>query len=230
MLTAINGNILTINGAQVEIDANTQISGTLELGAMLECEALVRPGNLSLALSIVVIASPEATPAPFEFSDYIKSIDGEWWTIGGNRVKVTGETVLFNSPAVGDFANVKALRLNDGNLEATRIEAIREETVLIDGVITAYSSTAITVDGYTLTIDAETSIIGSPEVGKTASCMALQFPDGRLIARIIAVNEPTATPAPTETPTSTPAPADTATVEPPVTPTATSEPTATPTP
>lgn len=232
LLTAMNGNIWTINGTDVEVNAETRIVGTAEVGATVACEALLRPFNRPLALSIVVTASPDATPSPYEFRDYVKAIDGEWWTIGGNRVRVTGDTVLVNSPAVGDLADVKALRYNTGELRATRIEAIRGQTVLIEGVISAYSGSSITVDGYTMEIDSETSIIGSPAVGKTASCMALQLPDGRLIARTIVVSEPTATatPAPTETPTSTPAPTDTATVEPTATDTATSEPTATPTP
>lgn len=248
LLTAMNGNVWTINGREVEVNGNTRIVGTPAIGARVDCEALWRPNNRPLALSIVVTAPPEATPAPHEFSDYIKSIDGEWWTIGGSRVKVTGDTTLVNNPAVGDFAHVKALRHNNDELVATRIEAVRAVTVQIDGTIDRYSGSSITIDGHTVSITGETQIIGSPAVGKTASCQALQFPDGSLVAKILVVTEPpatdtptptetpTSTPAPTETPTveptatATPAPTETATAEPTATDTATSEPTATPTP
>ena len=233
LLTAKNGNVWRINGTDVEVTSGTSISGAAELGTRVSCTALVRPGNMPLALSIVVTAPPEATPAPVEFSDYIKSIDGGWWTIGGWRVKVTGDTRLVNDPKVGDFASVKARQQANGEIVATSIEAVRND-VYAFGVIDAYNpSVSITIDGWFFLIDGQTHIVGSPAVGKTASAKALQLSDGRLIAKTIEVIEPTDTPtlAPTDTPTSeppTPTATATATEEP--TATATSEPTATPIP
>jgi hypothetical protein len=230
LLTAMNGNVWTINGTEVELDGNTRISGTPAVGATVTSEARLRFAARPLALTIIVTAGPDATPEPGKFSDYVKSIDGEWWTIGNTRVKVTADTQLVNNPAVGDFVDVLTLRQANGEQWATRIEAHRITPQQVEGIITALSSTSITIETFlgpvTLVIDGETQFVGSAAVGKTAACSALQLPDGRLIAKVIEVIEPTATP--TETPTTVPSATATATVEP--TATATSEPTATPTP
>ncbi|MCU0506845.1 MAG: DUF5666 domain-containing protein [Anaerolineae bacterium] len=221
-IISMNGSVWSIGGSEVEVNSSTQLVGSAVVGATVDCEALDRPANRPLALSIVVTAPPDAPPTPYEFSDYIKSIDGEWWTIGGSRIRVTGETELVNSPAVGDFANVKGLKYNTGELRATRIEAVRFETVQIDGTIESYTGSSITIDGWVIAINGQTQIIGSPAAGKAAACQALQSPDGSLTATVLVVFEPTVTPSPvpTETPTSVPSPTDTATVEPPATATA----------
>lgn len=235
-LTAMNGSVWTINGENIEVTASTSVSGTPEIGAMVDAEVQLRSGAMPLALSITVTAPPEATPEPYEFQDYVEAIDPPWWTIGGHRVRVTGDTQLIDSPGIGDLARVKALRQASGELWATSIEAIRIVEVQIDGIIEAVSADSIRVDGRTIAINSQTQFVGSPAVGLQAQVRALQMPDGSLIATIVVVVEPaeTSTAEPTATPTV--APAESATAEPSATPTfeptdpAPSEPTPTPAP
>ncbi len=218
-LTAMNGSVWTVNGQNIEVPAGTPIAGNIEIGCMVDVEIQHRFGAMPLALQIWVTASPIATPEPYEFEDYVEAINGEWWSIGGKQVKVTGDTQLVNDPAVGDLVHVKALRQATNELWATSITAIRFIEVQIDGIIEALSGSSITVDGHTITINEQTQFVGSPAVGRQAQVRALQMPDGSLIATIIVVVEPaeTSTAEPTATPTV--APTESATVEPTATPT-----------
>ena len=224
-LTSISGSIWVVGGTAIEVTSSTTITGSPVLNCMLECVVEQRSDAPPLALSCVVTAPPEATPEPYEFTDTIQGIDGEWWIIGGQRVKVTGDTALVDNPGIGDLVSVKALRQSNGELWATSITAIRYTEVYIDGIIQEYTGNSITVGGHFVVITSETEIIGAPEVGRQAQIQALQMPDGSLVAEKVAVIEPTPTDTPEPTATPTVAPTDTATVEP--TATATVEPTAT---
>ncbi len=225
-LTSISGNVWTVGGTAIEVNSSTSITGSPVVGAVVECVVEQRSDALPLALSCVVIAPPEATPEPYEFQDFVQAIDGEWWSIGGQRVKVTGDTTLVDNPVVGDLVNVKTLRQSNGELWATSISLAGDERP-IDGTIEAYAAgSSITVDGYTIAITSKTVIRGAPEVGRRAQVRALQRPDGSLIAleiEVVIETTPTETSEPAASPTV--APTDTATVEP--TATATVEPTAT---
>ncbi len=239
-LTAMNGSIWTINDQDVEVNASTSISGTPEIGSVVDAEVQFRSGALPLALNIVVTAPPPATPEPYEFRDVVEAINGEWWTIGGQQVKVTGDTQLEDSPTVGDLVQVRALRQANNELWATSITAIRIFEVEIDGIIEAVSDSSITIDGRTIAINDQTQFVGSPAVGRQAQVRALQMPDGSLIATIIVVVEPAETSTAEPTATLTAAPTESATPGPTVTPTGTptpeptdpapSEPTPTPAP
>jgi hypothetical protein len=171
-----------------------------------------------------VLAPPEATPVPVEFQDLIVAIETPWWTIGGFRVKQTANTAIDPGLAVGDRVSVRALQQSSGELWATSIKRVAGTEVQIDGVIDAYSSSSISIDGQAMTIIPSTQFVGTPVVGRSAQARALQFPDGSLTALVVVVFEPD-TPEPTLTPTMEPT--VTPTTEPTVTPTA--EPTATPT-
>jgi hypothetical protein len=201
------------------------------------------------ALQITAISGPEASPEPLEFTDVLKATDGEWWTIGSFRVKITGDTKFVGDPKIGDLVSVKAQRRAGGEIWALRISAIRVVEVQFQGQIEAVNADSLVIDGHAdslvidghvVFLDGQTKIIGQPVVGRDAQVSAVQMPDGRLIARVIVVIEPmptptsTPTPAPTSTPTAeptataTPKPTSTATLSP--TETSMSEPTATATP
>ncbi len=233
-LTSMNGSLWTVGGTAIEVTPSTTIAGSPVLNCMLDCVVEQRSDAPPLALSCVVTAPPEATPEPYEFTDTVQGIDGEWWSIGGQRVKVTDDTNRVDDPGIGDLVNVKALRQANGELWATSITRIPDPDegveVYIEGTIREYvAGSSITIDDtigqHFIAITGETQIIGAPEVGRRAQVQALQKQDGSLVAKIVAVVEdsPTDTPEPTATPTV--APTDTATVEP--TATATVEPTAT---
>jgi len=230
----MSGSIWTVGGAAIEVTSSTTFTGSPVLYCMLECVVEERSDALPLALSCVVTAPPEATPEPYEFTDTVQGIDGEWWIIGGQRVKVTGDTAREGNPGIGDLVSVKALRQANGELWATSITKIPDPNegveVYIEGIIREYvAGSSITIDDtinrYFISITGETRFSGTPAVGRLARVQALQKPDGSLVAKSVEVIDPTPTDTPEPTATPTVAPTDTATVEP--TATATVEPTAT---
>jgi hypothetical protein len=230
VLRAKNGGIWTIDTWQVEVTSETQINGDAVVGAQVECEAEGRKVAIPLARRITVTALPEATPAPMEFEDYIIAINRPWWTIGGSTVKEVEGTQVTPGLVVGDRVFVRALKQKSGELWATSISLVPATEVQIDGVIEAYSSSSITIDGQTMTVNSGTQFVGTPAVGRLAQARALQFSDGSLIARVVVVlwEPPTETPTIEPTATATVEPTTPSTAEPVAT--STTEPTATPLP
>jgi hypothetical protein len=201
----------------------------------VECEVLERTSGLPFALSITVLAPPEATPRPVEFQETIGAIEPPWWNIGPFRVKQVGDTAIDPDLTVGELVFVKALEQASGELWATSIHRVPASEVQIDGTIDAYSSSSISIGGTAMTITPATQFHGTPVVGRLAQARALHFPDGSLTALVVVVFEPepptptlTPTTEPTATSTDIPPASPTSTTEP--TSTAASEPTATPTP
>lgn len=238
---AKNGNIWTIDTWQVEVTPETQVNGDAVIGARVDCEAMARMGAIPLARRITVTASPEATPFPMEFQDFVVAITPPWWTIGGYTVKVVDGTQLSPNLRPGDLVFVRALKQNNGELWAASITLVPGAEVQIDGIIEAFSSSSITIDGQKMIVNTGTQFIGTPAVGRLAQARALQYPDGSLIARVVVVLEVLATETPTPEPTASPTlePAPSSTPEPTATPleqptatqpAATSEPTAAPLP
>jgi hypothetical protein len=231
----IEGSWWTIDGKTVECDGNTQFSGNPGVGSLVEAIVEITPEGRYIGLSISRIGQPNPTPSPVEFTDVVKAINGEWWSIGDHTVKVTGETTLENNPGLGDMVEVDAERRANGEVVALRIEAIRVDPLAIQGVIESMNGSIWVIGGTPVTIDGATEIRGTPEIGATVQVSAIPQPDGTLVALIVQViAPPPATPTPVtaeaetatpELPTATPEP-PTATPEPP---TATPEPpTATP--
>jgi len=226
-VTAIHGNVWTVSGTTFRTDANTRIDPKVTVGWRVDVELRVEADGSLVAEQIIGLSPPEATPEPFQFTDVVKAQGGEWWTIGGYQVKITGATDIEAGIQIGDLVEVKAERHASGEIWALRIRLVHGNEVHFQGVITAVNADSIVVGGQRVYIDSRTQINGQLVVGRIAQVAAEQMPDGRLIARMILVLEPTAT----STVTSTPMPTSTSTETPTSMPTATptSMPTATPT-
>lgn len=214
----IEGSRWTVNGTTFNTDGNTEFIGSPTLGWRVSAQLRAESNGSYYALRIVALAPPEATPEPFEFTDYVREIAGEWWTIGNFRVRTMPDTVYEDDPIVGDMVEVKALRVTGGEIQALRITAIRGIEVQFEGRIDAIRSDSWIISGDVVFIDAGTQIIGEPAVGLTAEVTARQMPDRRVIARTIVIvnNTPTPTPetvaagaSPTATVTPTPTPTPT---------------------
>ncbi|OQA42542.1 MAG: hypothetical protein BWY52_02180 [Chloroflexi bacterium ADurb.Bin325] len=203
----IEGGWWTIEGKTIECDGNTQFSGDPGVGALVEAVVEITPEGRYIGLSIRRIGQPNPTPSPVELTDVVDAISGEWWTIGGVTVKVTGETVLEDNPGLGDMVSVKAERRAGGEIVALRIRALRAIEVFFQGVIESMAGDTWVISGTPVLIDGATEIRGAPEVGATVQVKALQQPDGSLVARIVAVIEaPPASITPAAAPTETAAP------------------------
>jgi len=186
----IEGNFWKINGMTVECDANTQFIGNPGVKTQVDVIAALRAGGSLLAREIRRISQPDSTPSPVELTDVVKSINGEWWTIGATTVKVNGETRLENNPGVGDMVEVKAERRGNGEIVALRITALRWVEVNFQGVIESMGGDGWVISGTRVIVNGSTEIRGTAEVGATVQVAALKQPNGTLVAKIIAVIAP----------------------------------------
>jgi len=66
---------------------------------------------------------PDEQAEETRFSGTITSIGSTSWVVGGRSLKITDDTRIDDDLEVGDEAEVRALRFQDGHLEALRIEA-----------------------------------------------------------------------------------------------------------
>jgi hypothetical protein len=227
---AIQGSSWTVSGRTFRTDGNTRIDPGVEVGWKVDVELRVEADGSLVAEQIIGISGPEATPEPYDFTDKLNAMEGEWWIIGSTRVRIWQETQIEGDPKIDDLVSVKAQHRSGGEIWALRITVVHGEDVQFQGFIDAVNSDSLVVNGQLVFIDGQTKITGQPAVGRFAEVAAVRMPDGRVIARVIVVREPTPTRTPTSTvsPTSNVAVTPTPTLEPTATPTP--EPTATPTP
>ncbi len=85
----ISGSRWIIDGTPVNTNGATQIIGNPGVGWKVSALVVQEADGSYTALQIAALAPP-ATPEPVEFTDILEGMDGEWWTIGGTRVKIVG--------------------------------------------------------------------------------------------------------------------------------------------
>jgi hypothetical protein len=178
---------------------------------------------------------PDATPEPIDFSGLIQELNSEWWKIRGISFRVSNETEIEGEPGIDRFAEIHAERRAGEEIWAKRITVRSLPEYEFTGVIEMVGRDSIIVRGVTVSVDNRTKYLGDPPmVGRLADVQAIQFADGRLMARIIYTWPPTLEPTitPTRRPTRTPTPNPTATFTwtPSPQPQASNTPTATPQP
>jgi hypothetical protein len=189
-------------GVIVDTDQNTWYFGHPNVGYRVEANVIIRPDALPLALQIWVLQSPEAPPEPVEFTGIITALSDDEWTISGHNVKIRGDTQIIGEPHVGDVVEFKGVRQPGGEIWASHIRVLVLDEVALEGIIERMESDILVVDGRVVHIDSETQIIGNAVAGRYVQVLAVQMPDGTLIARVIYVVPDTPTPEPaTPTPT-----------------------------
>jgi hypothetical protein len=239
-VTQIDGYVWTIKevdtALEVVVDAGTEWVNKSQLGDRVDVTYLIKDG-INLATRIEKTGGPEATPEPIDFAGLIQKLEGDWWTVRGIAFRVSDETEIDGEPGVDRFAEVHAERRAGEEIWAKRISVKSLPEYEFTGAIETVSRDWLIVRGVNVSIDNRTQFLGDPPmVGRLADVQAIQFADGRLMARIIYTRPPTPTPTetatrrPTRTSTPSPSPAPTFTSTPSPQPTATDTPTAIPTP
>jgi hypothetical protein len=238
-VTQIDGFVWTIKDVdtvfQVLVGASTEWVNNPKLSDRVEATFVSQDG-LNVAIRIVRTGGPDATPEPMDFSGLIQRLDGEWWTVRGISFRVSDETEIEGEPAIDRFAEIHAERRAGEEIWAKRITVRSLPEYEFSGMIEGRpDNNSILVRGVTVSVDSLTKYLGDPPmVGRLADVQAIQFADGRLMARIIYTWPPTLEPTitPTRRPTRTPTPNPTATFTwtPSPQPQASNTPTATPQP
>ncbi len=115
-----------VSGVTVTISPVTVIEGTPALGLTAEVQGVLEPDGSVLAQQIAI---KDAIPWPeVDIEGLVESIEATHWVVAGMTVLVDAETFIDDSRApaeVGMWAQVRALRRQDGSLLALRIRLSR---------------------------------------------------------------------------------------------------------
>jgi hypothetical protein len=207
----IEGGRWTIDEVTVDTDAETEYIGDPGVGSYVEANLVVRLDGSYLATLIAELGNPDATPARFSITGEVQSIGSDRWTIDGTMVRVDGDTAIDDDIAVGDYATAVGETRSGGERWATAIRKVLAETRQWSGVVESIHGSTWTVDGRSFEVTGDTELVDDPGLGDYVDVEALEYPDGRVEATLVAKVPDTPEPA-TDTP---PPPTDTSTPEPP---------------
>lgn len=200
-----DGNVWRIGGQRVVVTDDTVIqpSDQAQVGAWVLVTA-ERQSDGSLRALRITVLRPAATPEVVEFSGPIRSFSEQEWVVGEHVVRITPQTTIEGTPQVGATAHVRALRLADGALVAERIRVEPpQQVVQFEGPIQEIQETWWVVGGRRVTLDANTVVEGTPQVGHIAEVTAQVLAEGGLLATHITVRPPPSSPTWTPSPTAT---------------------------
>ena len=182
-----------IGSENIIITAETVIDkrgGAAEVGAQARATAVRRDDGVLVALEIVITRAAESPPEITEFQGIIESFGDAEWVVSGTAVHIVPSTDISGTPVVGWLAWVRTARFGSGPLIATNIRVTEPEVIVqFEGVIQQFGGSQWVIAGQTVAIVAETTIEGTPAVGRVAEVEALLKSDGRLIGRWIRVHE-----------------------------------------
>ncbi len=193
-LEAMNGNIWTVAGRNVMVDARTRLiaeQGPMEVGAYVEVKARQQADGSLWAERIETKLQENSNMTEVEFNGQIQAMNADTWQIGGFDVMVDANTVIDQreGPAqVGAYAEVKAYRQSDGSLYAYRIHIQNDVPdgfkIEFRGPIEAMSADMWTVAGFDIMVDAGTRFenLERAALGVTAEVKARRMNDGSLLA------------------------------------------------
>ena len=186
-------DVWVINGREVQITPDTVIDeehGRAVVGALVEVDAYVQDGAL-VARRIEVLRSQMSVPTAFRGT--IERMSADTWIVSGRTVHLTDETDVENEDRaqVGALVVVYGNLQSDGSIEAKRIIVLgtpeqRRRQTEFRGRIRSFSDTEWVVGNYTVTVTANTIIVGTPQVGLLAEVHAVEQ-NGQLVATRIRV-------------------------------------------
>ena len=153
----ISGGRWTIGDTTVSTDGSTRFINNPGVGSLVEAYIETQPDNSYLALEIKALSSP----TPFQCTGAIDAIEGDYWSICGERIYVRD---AHPGPAnVGDWATVKGIKDAGGNITATEITVwgALEDFEIAEGYVEQVSGDHWVIDGTSIYFDARTSVQGT---------------------------------------------------------------------
>jgi len=191
---------------QVEVNVNTVIEGTPEVGAFVEVKALHRCDGTFLALEIKVI-TPQEAGKQFRFHGEVEAMPADGfigiWRIEGREVEVDADTIIDESRgpvAVGVKVEVRAMQ-RSGNIPLALRIRVREQVqagqpelpVTVQGIIESLPAEGFIgqwiVAGQSISVTEMTAIHGlTTTVGLWAKAKGSMV-NGALVADSVVVNE-----------------------------------------
>jgi hypothetical protein len=202
-LTGVLPNLtLIVGGHTVKTDTQTDISGTLSVGVLVEVKGTAQPDSSILASRIRVQDAGGGGGTEVEFRGPIVALPTDLdlngnWIVGNVTVTVTLATTVLptrTAAALGAIAEVHALRQPDGSLLAIKIQiehaGAGEGEVEFRGPIVALPGTPDlngpwVVGNLTVTVNLTTTVLPTRTaavLGAIAEVKAQRQPDGSLLA------------------------------------------------
>ena len=183
----------TVAGQTFTVDSQTRITRPeglqVAVGDWAEVKAQRRADGSLYACSVAVRAPQVTLRGPI--SALPESLNNGVWTVAGQAVQVTPDTRLSERAAraeVGAWADVLATESADGQLVALRVVVMHpDRLVRVVGAIERLSDTAWVVSGVTVTVNAQTRIVGTPVVGLLADVHGRMDQAGAFVAELITV-------------------------------------------
>jgi len=125
-IESISDTAWTVNGITVTLSPVTVIRGVPELGRGAEVKGVLQP-NGSVLAQVITIKGSEST-IQVDIEGLVEEIEATSWLVAGTRVAIGTGTFIDDSRApaeVGMWAQIRALRRQDGSLLALRIRLSR---------------------------------------------------------------------------------------------------------
>ncbi len=226
---------IMVSGKKVVVNDQTEVNGTLAVGATAQVEGALQADGSVLAKEVDV-RQPRSEEKRTEFIGVIESFSTTQIMVSGQKVVVNDQTEIKGTLAVGATARVEGTPQADGSTLARKVDIRAKEQAKIEftGAIESLTANQWIVASKKVTIDTQTKIEvkGILQVGAMAKVEGILQADGSVLARTIEVRttRPEATPASKGRPNVPPMATPTATSTPVPSATATSTPTPTPSP
>lgn len=205
VVSAVSGNLVSLAGGLVAIDSShAQVTGTIKVGSLIF--AILSTGDIApnapLPASVIAVTEvPDVT-----LSGPVQAIQGQTLTVLGRTIAVDANTSFGGSHqvhglsdvAVNDAVMVEANVTNHA-LTATKIlvfAPVAHMPVLIHGTVKSIGTNSwVITDGHgkdvTISINAQTKILGSPKVGDPVDVLAnVDSANNYVAISIIAVTLP----------------------------------------
>jgi hypothetical protein len=134
-VTSIGAARWTIGDRTIAISPQTEIKGVIAVGDLVKVHARVQ-SDLSLTAREIEPAEADDLEdgdvddldhEDVRFRGTVQSMGGQTWLVGGLSFLVTDATDIRDDVRVGDFVEIRAVLLADGQLFATRIELEDED-------------------------------------------------------------------------------------------------------
>ncbi len=186
---------LIVGGTEIRFNKNTVVARGLAVGRSVEVEAVLLPDGTLIARNIAPLATDIEVANRTKINGAFEGVneDGDW-VISGVLVKVGPNADTDGLPSAGQNVRVDALRLEDGTLVAREVEnqaapepvAPERRTVELDGVLRGVDAEGRwVVNGVRITVNSETKLDGTPQVGSRVKVRALRQPDRTIVALTI---------------------------------------------
>lgn len=198
VLRSINPDRWLVGDATVAIDEQTRViekRGKVEIGAWIIVWGQQTESG-QIRAEVILVDRPAGWAGPIvQISGVLRKQTSAWWVVEQQLIEITSNTVISGEPKIGALVWVVSVQQGD-TLRALAAEVLASDPdnppVEFEGEIQSISPVSWRVDGRDVIVNNLTDIIGEPIVGGIAEILANQLTDGRLVAQIIRLVDPTA--------------------------------------